>query len=90
MPPELRDDEAEGGPQALVELQGLGLEPVRRDSGGAVALAGAGEPDLCVVIDAQQPPDAVAQAVRAAVAARLPHLAPGVSDAPCRCPSARR
>lgn len=39
------------------------------------------EPGRCVVIDAQQPPDAVAQAIRAAVAARLPHLAPGISDA---------
>lgn len=40
------------------------------------------EPGRCAVIDAGQDPDSVAAAIRAALAARLPHLAPeGASDA---------
>ncbi len=72
-----RDRAAASAPDRF-EAEALDFHQRLRAAFRAIAEA---EPGRCVVIDAQATPDAVARAVRAAVAARLPHLAPGVSDA---------
>jgi dTMP kinase len=84
LPPEIglararqRDRAAARGPDRF-EAEALGFHERLRAAYRAIAEA---EPGRCAVIDAQGSPEAVAQAVRAAVAARLPHLIRGKSDA---------
>ncbi len=62
-----------GGAEARFESKGLGFHQRLRDGFLAVAAA---EPDRCVVIDADQPLDAVSAAVAAAVDAVLARSAP--------------
>ncbi|TGD97954.1 dTMP kinase [Methylobacterium nonmethylotrophicum] len=84
LPPEIglararqRDRAAARGPDRF-EAEALGFHERLRAAYRAIAEA---EPARCAVIDAQGAPEAVAQAIRAAVAARLPHLAEGKPDA---------
>jgi dTMP kinase len=72
-----RDRAAARGPDRF-EAEALGFHQRLRAAFLAIAAA---EPARCVVIDAQGAPDAVAQAIRAAVASRLPHLVRDHSDA---------
>ncbi len=72
-----RDRAASRGPDRF-EAEALGFHQRLRTAFLAIAAA---EPARCAVIDAQGSPEAVAQAVRATVAARLPHLVGGASDA---------
>ncbi|MCF4125081.1 dTMP kinase [Methylobacterium sp. SyP6R] len=72
-----RDRAAASGPDRF-EAETLGFHQRLRAAFLAIAAA---EPARCAVIDAQRTPDAVAQAIRAAVASRLPHLVRGTSDA---------
>ncbi|MET7244656.1 dTMP kinase [Methylobacterium sp. EM32] len=60
------------------EAEALGFHERLRAAFLAIAAA---EPARCAVIDAQGSPDRVAQAIRAAIAARLPHLVRDRSDA---------
>ena len=82
LPPEIglaraRQRDRAQGPDRF-EAEALGFHQRLRAAFLAIAAA---EPARCVVIDAQGAPDAVAQAIRAAVAARLPHLVRDHSDA---------
>ncbi|AWN49412.1 dTMP kinase [Methylobacterium terrae] len=72
-----RDRAAARGPDRF-EAEALGFHQRLRAAFLAIAEA---EPARCAVIDAQGTPDAVAQAIRAAVAERLPQLARGAADA---------
>ena len=72
-----RDRAASRGPDRF-EAEALGFHQRLRAAFLAIAAA---EPARCAVIDAQGSPEAVAQAVRATVATRLPHLVGGASDA---------
>ncbi len=82
LPPEIglararRRDRAQGPDR--FEAEALSFHQRLRAAFLAIAAA---EPARCVVIDAQGAPDSVAQAIRAAVASRLPHLVRGTSDA---------
>jgi dTMP kinase len=58
-----------GGAEARFEAKGLAFHQRLREA--FLAIAGA-EPDRCAVIDAQAAPDAVSEAIWAAVQARLP------------------
>ncbi|SFU40732.1 dTMP kinase [Methylobacterium sp. 174MFSha1.1] len=60
------------------EAEALGFHERLRAAFLAIAEA---EPARCAVIDAQGAPDRVAQAIRAAIAARLPHLVRDRHDA---------
>jgi dTMP kinase len=84
LPPEIglararqRDRAAARGPDRF-EAEALGFHERLRAAFLAIAEA---EPARCAVIDAQGSPDRVAQAIRSAVAARLPHLVRNRSDA---------
>ncbi|GJD53418.1 Thymidylate kinase [Methylobacterium crusticola] len=84
LPPEVglararaRDRAGARGPDRF-EAEALGFHQRLRAAYRAIAEA---EPTRCAVIDAHGSPDAVAQAIRAAVAGRLPHLMPEASDA---------
>ncbi|RVU14020.1 dTMP kinase [Methylobacterium oryzihabitans] len=57
------------------EAEALGFHQRLRAAFRAIAAA---EPGRCVLVDAAAEPDAVAEAVRAAVVDRLPHLAAGI------------
>lgn len=82
LPPEIglararRRDRAQGPDR--FEAEAVSFHQRLRAAFLAIAAA---EPARCVVIDAQDAPDAVAQAIRAAVASRLPHLVRDHSDA---------
>jgi dTMP kinase len=70
LPPEvgLARAAGRGGAEARFEAKGLAFHARLRERFLAIAQA---EPERCVVIDAQPAPDAVAQAVWAAVSGRL-------------------
>ncbi|NGM34598.1 dTMP kinase [Methylobacterium sp. DB0501] len=72
-----RDRAAARGPDRF-EAEALGFHQRLRAAFLAIAEA---EPARCAVIDARGTPESVAQAIRDAVAARLPHLARGAADA---------